>query len=73
MTIRRPRGPIRQSLVQLNKVQTGSLFQSHINIAPGPIRQNKEKVNMKQYIGKQKDNIQTQKKESFQLIINEPN
>ena len=62
MTIKRPRGPIRQGWVELSRVETGSLFQSHINIAPGPIRQNKEKVNMKQYIGKQKDNIQTQER-----------
>ena len=62
MSNRRPQGPIRQSLVELNKVETGSFFLSHINIAPGPIRQNKEKVNMNQYIGKQKDNIQMKEK-----------
>ena len=33
MTIKRPRGPICQSWVELNKIETGSLFHSHINIA----------------------------------------
>ena len=35
MTIKKTRGPIRQGWVELSRVETGSLFQSHINIAQG--------------------------------------
>ena len=51
MTIKKRRGPIRQGWVELNRIETGSFFQSSINIAPGPTHQNK-----------QKDNIQSQER-----------